>query len=94
MDLTLILLAVVSYMAAGIVMARANPSIKIYFFPESTPVLPRSYRILFFVGFLIALDEADTWRHEIGLWSYLITCLVMFLSYLAGQMLQRRLMSK
>lgn len=93
MDLTLILLGVVSYVVAGAVMARANPSIEIYFFPESTPVLPRSYRILFFVGFLIGLDEADTWRHKIGLWSYLICLLAMFLSRLAGQILQRRRMS-
>jgi hypothetical protein len=93
MGLTFILLGAVSYGAIGALMARANPSIPIKFFWMPHPIWPRSYWILTPVGISLGMFGALTWRHEIGPWSYLIYALAMLLSYPAGQILQRRLMS-
>ena len=74
MGLTLILLGAVLFVWDGAVIARANPSAPINLWKLRRPVLvlPLTHWVLWSMGMFLGLLGATTWRHEIGLWSYLI----------------------
>jgi peptidoglycan/LPS O-acetylase OafA/YrhL len=91
---TLILLGAVLFVWDGAVVARANPSAtNLWKLRLPVLVLPLTHWVLLFLGMFLGLVGAATWRHEIGLWSYMIYLLTVPLSLYVGQAFQRRRMS-